>query len=80
MFLFVGVHSPRKSAATYVGSIPGGGSLIMIALRGGWKVLGIMGTYVHSTDGGDEYVSCLLSFLNPNSAEFTILPPHLMPH
>jgi hypothetical protein len=50
----------------------------MIAHRGGWKVLGILGTYVHSTDGGDEYTSRLLAFLDPNTKEFSALPPHFM--
>jgi hypothetical protein len=73
----IGSHSLRKGAATYCSSgstaCP---SPTAIALRAGWALAGVQGTYMRYEAAGDMYVGRTVSGLPINDASFALLPPH----
>ena len=71
-------HGIRKGSATAVTSgttLPPPTS--SIAASGDWSLGRILDIYWHFAESGDHYLGRCLAGLDPNSADFAILPPHL---
>jgi hypothetical protein len=71
-------HGIRKGSAAAVTSgttLPPPTS--SIAARGDWSLGQILDIYWHLSEPGDHYLGRCLAGLDPNSADFAILPPHL---
>ena len=72
-------HSTRKGAATTLASADcNGGYLVAICRRGDWAITTVLDAYLKCTVGGDQTLGRILAGLNPNSAEFDVLPPHFL--
>jgi hypothetical protein len=70
-------HGIRKGSATAVTSgttLPPPTS--SIAARGEWSLGRILDLYWHFAEPGDHYLGRCLAGLDPNSADFAVLPPH----
>ena len=70
-------HGIRKGSATYVSSattLPP--PIASIANRGDWSLGKVLDVYWHFAEPGDAYLGRCLCGLDPNSADFAILPPH----
>jgi hypothetical protein len=67
---FIGTHSIRKGAVTYVISGAGGGfaGIIAVLLRGGWHLEGITNRYFKFGDAGDQVLGRQLCGLPTTSA------------
>jgi len=73
----LGTHSMRKGASTFGASgstaCPPSAAL---QLRGGWKLGGVLDTYLRYESAGDMYVGRTVSGLPIDQPEFAILPPN----
>jgi hypothetical protein len=70
-------HGIRKGSATAVTlgtTLPPPTS--SIAARGDWSLGQILDIYWHFVKPGDHYLGRCLAGLDPNSADFAVLPPH----
>ena len=73
---FIGTHSFRKGAATYISSFDVV-SENSIDMRAGWTNGRIRSKYIFGTPGADQLIGRLVSGLNiRNCNEFLVLPPH----
>ena len=72
----IGTHSYRKGSATYVASgSTAAPPIIAICLRAGWKLGGVLNTYLSLESAGDRFVGRVCSLLPQVSKEFCVLPP-----
>ena len=72
----IGTHSYRKGSATYTAS----GStdappIVAICLRAGWKLGGVLNTYLSLESAGDRFVGRVCALLPQVSKKFCVLPP-----
>ena len=72
----IGIHSLRKGAATYLGSLPGGPSPVAICHRCGWSTGKVLDIYFQHLQRGDEFVGRCLSLLNLMSSDFALSPAY----
>lgn len=72
----IGLHSLRKGAATYLGSLPGGPSPVAICHRCGWSTGKVLDIYFQQLQRGDEFVGRCLSLLNLMSSDFALSPAY----
>ena len=72
----IGIHSLRKGAATYLGSLPGGPSPVAICHRCGWSTGKVLDIYFQQLQRGDEFVGRCLSLLNLMSSDFALSPAY----
>ena len=76
----IGTHSYRKGSATYTASgSTAAPPIIAICLRAGWKLGGVLNTYLSLEAAGDRFVGRVCSLLPQVSKEFCVLPPRF-PH
>ncbi|GAX10566.1 hypothetical protein FisN_14Lu064, partial [Fistulifera solaris] len=75
----IGLHSLRKGAATYLGSLPGGPSPVAICHRCGWSTGKVLDIYFQQLQRGDEFVGRCLSLLNLMSSDFASSPAYFCP-
>ena len=73
----IGTHSLRKGSSSYCSS----GSTACppfsaISIRAGWKLPGVVDTYVRYEAAGDRYVGRTAVGLSIGSTDFAVLPPH----
>lgn len=72
-------HGLRKGSATAVSS----GTtcpppISSIAARGEWSIGKVLDIYWHFAEPGDTYLGRCLAGLDPNSVDFSVLPPHFI--
>ena len=67
-------HSTRKGSTSYAASLPGLCNIIALWLRAGWSLGTVLPSYAHANDGGDQNVGRILSGLDPNSPDLSMLP------
>jgi hypothetical protein len=72
----IGLHSLRKGAASYLGSLPGGPSPVAICHRCGWSTGKVLDIYFRQLQRGDEFVGRCLSLLNLMSSDFASSPAY----
>ena len=72
----IGLHSLRKGAASYLGSLPGGPSPVAICHRCGWSTGKVLDIYFRQLQRGDEFVGRCLSLLNLLSSDFASSPAY----
>jgi hypothetical protein len=73
---YLGSHSTRKGAASYVGTMNGGPSGINVYLRARWSLGSTQNRYLYQGEGGDQVVGRVLSGLNYDNSQFSTLLPH----
>ena len=71
----VSVHSFRKGPATEVSTSPES-SLPSIFHRGEWSLGVVQDIYFKFAEKGDHVIGRILGGLDPDSADFDVLPPH----
>ena len=71
-----GLHSIRKTAATYSCGFPGGPNLTAVYLRANWSIGGVKDRYINPSEGNDQYLGRILAGLDYNNVNFGALPPH----
>ena len=72
----IGAHSYRKGSATYTASgSTAAPPIIAICLRAGWKLGGVLNTYLSLESAGDRFVGRVCALLPQVSKEFCVLPP-----
>ena len=72
----ISTHSYRKGSAIVTAS----GStatppIVVICLRAGWKLSGVLNTYLSLENAGDRFVGRVCALLPQMSREFGVLPP-----
>lgn len=77
----ISTHSYRKGSATYTASgstaVP---PIIAICLRAGWKLGGVLNTYLSLENAGDRFVGCVCALLPQLSKKFCVMPPRFPPN
>lgn len=72
----IGSHSYRKGSATYTASgTTDGPGIVSICLRAGWKLGGVLNTYLMLEGAGDRFCGRVCALLPQVSKEFCVLPP-----
>ena len=72
----IGTHSYRKGSATYCASgSTAAPPIIAICLRAGWKLGGVLNTYLSLESAGDRFVGRVCALLPQVSKKFCVLPP-----
>lgn len=70
-------HGLRKGSATHVASattVPP--PIASIANRGDWSLGKVLDIYWQFAEAGDSYLGRCLAGMDPNTSEFSVLPPH----
>ena len=72
----IGTHSYRKGSATYTASgSTSAPPIVAICLRAGWKLGGVLNTYLSLESAGDRFVGRVCALLPQVSKNFCVLPP-----
>ena len=72
----IGTHSYRKGSATYAASgSTAAPPIVAICLRAGWKLGGVLNTYLSLESASDRFVGRVCALLPQVSKEFCVLPP-----
>ena len=72
----IGTHSYRKGSASAAASgSTAAPPIIAICLRAGWKLGGVLNTYLSLESAGDRFVGRICALLPQMSAKFGVLPP-----
>lgn len=72
----IGSHKYRKGATTYTASgRTASPPIIVICLRAGWKLGGVLNTYLSLGSAGDRFVGQVCALLPQESKEFCVVPP-----
>ena len=72
----IGTHSVRKGSASHAASgSTHGPPIVAICLRAGWKLGGVLNTYLILENAGDCFVGRVAAGLPLLSPRFTVLPP-----
>ena len=72
----IGTHSYRKGSATYTASgSTAAPPIIAICLRAGWKLGGVLNTYLSLESASDRFVGRVCALLPQVSKGFCVLPP-----
>lgn len=72
----IGTHSYRKGSATYTASgSTSAPPIVAICLRAGWKLGGVLNTYLSLESAGDRFVGRVCALLPQVSKKFCVLPP-----
>ena len=75
-YVDIGSHSFRKGSATYCASgSTSAPPIVAICLRAGWKLGGVLNTYLSLESAGNRFVGRVCALLPQVSKEFCVLPP-----
>ena len=72
----VGSHSARKGGGTFAMGQIAGPNPVTVTLRMNHSLGKLKDQYIFVCEGGDQLTGRMVSLLDFNSTEFTILPPH----
>jgi len=73
---FIGTHSIRKGAVSYLSSVPGGPPAAAVCVRAGWTMGRVRDIYMRYVDSGDQFVGRCLALLPLLSSQFACSPPY----
>ena len=77
----ISTHSYRKGSASHAASgSTNGPPIVAICLRAGWKLGGVLNTYLCLENAGDCFVGRVAAGLPLLSAKFCVLPPKFPDH
>ena len=72
----ISTHSYRKGSATYTASgSTSAPPIVAICLRAGWKLGGVLNTYLSLESAGDRFVGRVCALLPQLSKKFCVMPP-----